>query len=355
MENTFEHNIKLDNHVITKLLDQNEKRALFIYTFSLRWNIERLCVPTQISFILELLGKQPVASNIKSVRSSLKALVGMKIIKVYADITLRREAEIDSLNKNDYMYIVAKESPSEENYTLVKADYIDNAMIDESKLEKEDMVAIVLLLSRNIERKDEVLQVTWHSTDKLVKELKIRKARLFELIDGLKALEVIYFEKLTLEFGEGKKKEHLIYSMFGDSEQVKMAMKTAKTNGVLDRRAKGTVYQEETNVLVQQYDDITNEMFYAHQFRKDEDIYNRLIHVYFNNEIIGDTNYELNARSVAVVNNLHKQFGKDILIYALENVGLELIGKDNPTGYMIKMLPLRALEIKNLMKNEQSA
>jgi len=355
MENVFEHNIKLDNHIITKLLEQNDKRALFIYTYALRWNIERKCVPTSISFILNLLGKQPVASNIKTVKNSLKTLVGMKLIKVYSEITLRNEADIDSLSKNDYMYIVAEESLSEENYTLVKVDYIDKAMINESELEKEDMVAIVVLLSRNIERKDEVLQVTWHSTERLAKELKIRKARLFELINGLKEMKVIYFDKLTFEFGEGKKKEHLIYSMFDDYEQVKLALETAKRNGRLDARVKVTIKHDESDIIVQEYDEETNEMFYAHRFSKDEDVYNRLIHVYFQNEIIGDTNYELNARSVAVVNNLHKQFGKDILIHALGNIGLELTGKDNPTGYLIKMLPLRALEIKNVMKNEQSA
>jgi hypothetical protein len=314
MENVFEHNIKLDNHVITKLLEQNDKRALFIYTFALRWNIERLCVPTQISFILKLLGKQPVATNIKSVRNSLKALVGMKLIKVYSDINLKMKAEIDSLNKNDYIFIVAKESQSEENYTLVKVDYIDKAMINESELEKEDMVAIVLLLSRNIERKDEVLQVTWHSTDKLSKELKIRKARLFQLINGLKELEVIYFEKLTFEFGEGMKKEHLIYSMFDDSEQVKMAIKTAKANGKLDARTKGAIKQNEHDIIVPLYDDETDEMFYAHQFAKDADVYNLLIHVYFNGENLEDTNYELNARSVGVVNNVYKEFGKDVSV-----------------------------------------
>lgn len=342
MENVFEHNIKLDNHVITKLLEQNDKRALFIYTFALRWNIERLCVPTQISFILDLLGKQPVATNIKTVRKSLKVLVGMKLIEVYSDITLKtlmNEAEMESLNKNDYIFIAANESLSEENYTLVKVDYIDKAMINESMHEKEDMVAIVLLLSRNIERKDEVLQVTWHSTDKLAKELKIRKARLFELIKGLKELEVIGFEKLTLEFGEDKKKEHLIYSMFENSEQIKIAMVTAKANGRLDARAKCAIKNEESDIIVQEYDEETNEMFYAHRFAKDVDVYNRLIYVYFDGGILTKTNYEFNARSVGVVNDVYKQFGKDTLIKALEEVGSESMGADNPTGYLISRLP----------------
>lgn len=344
MENVFEHNIKLDNHVITKLLEHNDKRALFIYTFALRWNIERLCVPTQISFMLDLLGKQPVASNIKSVRTSLKTLVVMKLIKVYSDITLKNEADLDLLKKNDYIYIVAKEPLSEKNYTLVKADYIDKTMINELNLEKEDMVAIVLLSSRNIERKDEVLQVTWHSTDKLAKELKIRKARLFELINGLKELEVIYFEKLKLEFGEGKKKEHLIYSMFNDSEQVKMAMETAKANGRLDARAKSAIKHDESDIIVQEYDEETKEMFYAHRVAKNEDVYNRLIYVYFDGAILTKTNYEFNARSVGVVNEVYKQFGKDTLIKALDAVGSESMGADNPTGYLISRLPNIARE-----------
>lgn len=345
MENVFEHNIKLDNHVITKLLEQNDKRALFIYTYALRWNIERLCIPTQISLILDLLNKGAAASNIKTVRNSLKLLVGMTLIKVYSDITLKKTADIDLLKKNDQIFIVADESQSEENYTLVKADYIDKAMINESKLEKEDMIAIVLLLSRNIERREEVLQVTWHSTEKLAKELKIRKARLFELIDGLKELEVIYFEKLTFDFGEGKKKEHLIYSMFDDFEQVKMAMKTAKAIGKLDVRAKGAIKFDESDIIVPQYDDKTNEMFYAHQFAKDEDVYNCLINVYFNGEIMGDTNYELNTRSVGVVNDVYKKFGKDTLIKALDTVGFESMGAGNPTGYLISRLPNIAREL----------
>jgi len=355
MENVFKHNIKLDNHVITKLLEQNDKRALFIYTFALRWNIERLCVPTQISFILDLLGKKPVATNIKSVKNSLKVLEGMNLIKVYSDITLKRKAEIDSLNKNDYIFIVAKESSSEENYTLIKVDYIDKAMINESELEKEDMVAIVLLLSRNIERKDEVLQVTWHSTEKLAKELKIRKARLFELIDGLKELKVIYFEKLTFEFGEGKKKEHLIYSMFDDSEQVKIAMKTAKANGKLDVRAKGHSVSNnndcENNILVPV--DVDGELVYDIQSMRDEDIMKAINEVWFGEDFIGYTGIELNSRSARVINEVHNRYGKEILRLALESVGFE--GADNPTGYLIKMLPIRALEIKAALKNEQSA
>lgn len=344
MEKVFEHNIKLDNHIITKLLEQNDKRALFIYTFALRWNIERLFVPTQISFILQLLGKQPVAANIKSVKNSLKVLEGMNLIKVYSDITLKRKAEIDSLNKNDYIFIAAKESLSEENYTLVKVDYIDRAMINESELEKEDMVAIVLLLSRNIERKDEVLQVTWHSTEKLAKELKIRKARLFDLIDALKVLEAIYFEKLTLEFDEGKKKEHLIYSMFDDFEQVEMAIITAKANGKLDARAKGINKHDEYDIIVPLHDDESDEIFYAHKFAKDEIVYNRLIHLYFNGEILGNTNYELNTRSVGVVNKVYKEFGRDILVKALDVIGFKASDAYNPTGYLISRLPQIARE-----------
>ncbi|MFD1445782.1 hypothetical protein [Oceanobacillus profundus] len=339
MKNIFEHNIKLDNHVITKLLEQNDKRALFIYTYALRWNIERLCVPTQISLILELLGKKPVAANIKSVRNSIKVLVGMKLIEVYSDINFKREANIDSLKKNDQIFIVAKESLTEANYTLVKASYIDKAMFNKLELEKEDMVAIVLLISRNIERSEEVLQVTWHSTEKLAKELKIRKARLFELIDGLKVLEVIYFDKLTLEFGKDKKKEHLIYSMFDDSDQVKMAMKTAKANGKLDARVKVTIKHNEYDIIFPLYDDESEAIIYANKFANDEDVYNLLIHVYFNGEILENTNYELNARSVGVVNNVYKKFGKDVLVQALDAIGFEASGADNPTGYLISRLP----------------
>lgn len=344
MEKLFEHNIKLDNYVITELLEQNEKRALFIYSFALRWNIERPCVPIQISFILDLLGKQAVASNIKSVRNSLKVLEGMKLVEVYSDITLKKKGEIDSLNKNNYIFIVAKESLSEENYTLVKVNYIDKAMINELPLEKEDMVAVVLLLSRNIERKDNVLQVTWHSTEKLAKELKIRKARLFELINGLKQIEVIYFEKLTFKFGEDKKKEHLIYSMFDNFKQVKAAIETAKAVGKLDIRAKGAIKHDESDIIIQEYDDEIDEVFYAHQFAEDEDVYNRLIYVYFDNEILTDTNYELNSRSIGVVNDVYKRIGKDRLIKALDAVGLESVKVSNPTGYLISRLPSVASE-----------
>ncbi|KEZ47162.1 hypothetical protein [Metabacillus indicus] len=355
MENVFEHNIKLDNHVITKLLEQKDKRALFIYTFTLRWNIERLCVPTQISFILDLLGKQQVSANIKSVRNSLKVLVGMNLVKVYLDVTLKRKAEIDNLNKNDQIFIVAKESPSEENYTLVKADYVDKSMINESELEKEDMVAIVLLLSRNIERKDEVLQVTWHSTEKLAKELKIRKARLFELIDGLKELEVIYFEKLTFEFGEGKKKEHLIYSMFDNSEHVNLAMITAKANGKLDARVKSrnlSVNNEsDNNILVPV--DVDGELEYDIQSMRDEAIMKAINEVWLGDDFLGYTGIELNRRSARVINEVHNRYGKEILRLALERVGLE--GADNPTGYLIKMLPIKVLEIVKEIKEEKSA
>lgn len=336
METKFEHNIKLDNHVITKLLEQNDKRALFIYTYALRWNIERLCVPTPISFILELLGKKPVATNIKSVRNSLKILVEMKLIKVYSEITLKNEADIDSLNKNDFMYIVAEESSSEDNYTLLKAEYIDMTMINESELEREDMMAIVLLLSRNIERRDEVLQICWHSTDKLTKELKIRKARLFELIDGLKKLEIIYFEKLSFEFGKEKKKEHYIYSMFEDKEQVGVAIQTATRNGVLDGRAKGIKPADEdmvSNEVIISYVDEDGAVNYA----VDQAVNSRL-------ESIG---VELNANSVKRINDIKEQYGLRILLDILNDISYIVGGIDNPTGYVMKMLPIKAKEYKN--------
>ncbi|TQR47865.1 hypothetical protein [Bacillus cereus] len=334
METKFEHNIKLDNHVITKLLEQNDKRALFIYTYVLRWNIERLCVPTPISFILELLGKKPVATNIKSVRNSLKVLIEMKLIKVYSEITLKNEADIDSLNKNDFMYIVAEESLSEDNYTLLKAEYVDMTMINESELEREDMMAIVLLLSRNIERRDEVLQVCWHSTDKLTKELKIRKARLFELIDGLKKLEIIYFEKLTFEFGEEKKKEHYIYSMYEDKEQVGTAIQTATRNGILDGRAKGLAQVNENEA--------SDEVIIAYV---DEDgIVDYAVDIAVNNRLerIGA---ELNANSVKKINEVRKEFGFLALLDALDAIYYTVGTIDNPTGYMIKMLPIKAREL----------
>ncbi|TKI01955.1 hypothetical protein FC691_22310, partial [Bacillus cereus] len=63
------------------------------------------------------------------------------------------------------------------------------------------------------------------------------------------------------------------------------------------------------------------------------------IHVYFNGEILGDTNYELNARSVGVVNNVYKEFGKEILVQALGAISFEASGADNPTGYLISRLP----------------
>ncbi|PEJ06804.1 hypothetical protein CN684_17730 [Bacillus wiedmannii] len=335
METKFEHNIKLDNHVITKLLEQNDKRALFIYTYALRWNIERLCVPTPISFILELLGKKPVATNIKSVRNSLKILVEMKLIKVYSEITLKNEADIDFLNKNDFMYIVAEESVSEDNYTLLKAEYVDMTMINESELEREDMMAIVLLLSRNIERKDEVLQVTWHSTDKLTKELKIRKARLFQLINGLKELEVIYYEKLSFDLSNGKKREHYIYSMFEDKEQVGVAIQTATRNGVLDGRAKGIKPADE--------DMASNEVVISHV---DEDgLVDYAVDMVVNNklELMGIV---LNTNSVKRINEVQEQYGYRILLEALTDISYSIQGIDNPTGYMMKMLPIKAKEYK---------
>ncbi|PFP06539.1 hypothetical protein [Bacillus thuringiensis] len=335
METKFEHNIKLDNHIITKLLEQNDKRALFIYTYVLRWNIERLCVPTPIAFILELLGKKPVATNIKSVRNSLKVLIEMKLIKVYSEITLKNEVDIDSLNKNDFMYIVAEESLSEENYTLLKAEYVDMTMINELKLEKEDMMATVLLLSRNIERRDEVLQVCWHSTDKLTKELKIRKARVFELIDGLKKLEVIYYEKLSFDLSNGKKREHYVYSMFEDKEQVGAAIQTATRNGVLDGRAKGIEPADE--------DMVSNEVIISHvdedglvDYAVDMEVNNKL-------ELMGIV---LNTNSVRRINEVKEQYGYRILLEALTDISYSIQGIDNPTGYMMKMLPIKAKEYK---------
>ncbi|MGG1341740.1 hypothetical protein ABE244_14455 [Bacillus toyonensis] len=335
METKFEHNVKLDNHIITKLLEQNDKRALFIYTYALRWNIERLCVPTPISFILELLGKKPVATNIKSVRNSLKVLIEMKLIKVYSEIALKNEADIDSLNKNDFMYIVAEESLSEENYTLLKAEYVDMTMINELELEKEDMMATVLLLSRNIERRDEVLQVCWHSTDKLTKELKIRKARVFELIGGLKKLEVIYYEKLSFDLSNGKKREHYVYSMFEDNEQVGAAIQTATRNGVLDGRAKGIKAADE--------DMVSNEVIISHvdedglvDYAVDMEVNNKL-------ELMGIV---LNTNSVKRINEVKEHYGYRILLEALTDISYSIQGIDNPTGYMMKMLPIKAKEYK---------
>lgn len=336
METNFEHNIKLDNQVITKLLEQNDKRALFIYSYLLRCNSERVCVPFLIALILKFLNKKAVASNINSVKSSLKALVGMKLIKVYEDITLKNEADIDSLNKNSLIFIFAKESLAENNYTLIKSEYVDMAMINESELEKEDMMAIVLLLSRNIERKDGVLQVCWHSTDKLASELKIRKARLFDLIEGLKGLKVIYFEKLSFNLDNGMKKEHNIYSMFEDKEQVGMAIEIATRNGVLDGRAKGLkqVGKDEAAVeAIIAYVDEDGVVEYA----VDMAVNNRL-------EMIG---VELNTNSVKKINEVQKEYGFIALLDALNDIYYTAQAVDNPTGYVMKMLPIKARELSN--------
>jgi hypothetical protein len=337
MKTNFEHNIKLDNHVITKLLEQNDKRALFIYAYALRWNIERVCVPSSISLILKLLNKKAVASNINSVKSSLKTLVGMKLIKVYEDITLKNEANIDLLNKNCDIFIYAKESLSEDNYTLLKSEYVDRVMINESELEKEDMMAIVLLLSRNIERRDKVLQVCWYSTDKLAKELKIRKARLLELIEGLKELKVIHFEKLSFDLGNGKKKEHYMYSMYENKEQVGMAIETATRNGVLDGRAKGLQQVDEDEAVYDEaiitYVDEDGVVDYA----VDIVLYNKL-------NLIG---VDLNTNSVKRINEVHNQFGLRVLLDVLDAISHSVQSADNPTAYMMKMLPIKALEISN--------
>lgn len=347
----FEHNIKLDNQIITELLKNNEKRALFIYVYALRWSSERPFLTVQISTILDFLEKKAVASNIATVKKSLNLLINLNLISIFSDKLLRNIANIDELSKNHNFYMVAKESLSESDYTLVNSKYIDKTMFNDAPHEKEDMLSIVLLLSRNIERREDVLQITWHSTDKLAKELKIRKERFLKLIESLKKLEIIYFDKLTLRFENEKEKNHLIYSMFDRSEDVVQAIIVALKNKKLDKRVK--LLDEPINIskdgdpLELLLDEETGEEFYGPSAASYEAIYERLIFRYEFGRKYAHTEYDINSRSVEVVNQVFHEYGRDITLNALDEIGSKLDGVDNPTGYMIKTLKKIAENIVN--------
>jgi hypothetical protein len=330
--NNFELNIKIENNTVTELLNKGEKRALFIYTYLLRWGRDRQFVPTSISHILTMLGKKPVASNIKTVKASIKLLNDMKLIRVFDDMMLKHEADVDSLGKNDFIYFYARESEAGDEYALLKHKYVDMTMINESELSREDMMALVLLLSRNIQRgRDNILEVTWYSMDKLVTELKIKKTRLMELIEGLKQLRIIYYDKLTFE---GKVKEHCIYAMYENAEQVDMAIAKAKEIGTLNRKVKlintKTVDDEDNYTS----DDVVIYVAETDEYISDlQDRFDRM-------------GIQLNKTSARAINKVKKEFGFKIFMDALNDLQWEISSKDNPTGYLVSQLKIRAIQAK---------
>ncbi|KQL33539.1 hypothetical protein AN960_20925 [Bacillus sp. FJAT-25509] len=112
-----------------------------------------------------------------------------------------------------------------------------------------------------------------------------------------------------------------------------MAIGAATHNGVLDGRIKRLKQVNEDEVSTEVIIVDVNETGEVGYF-VDRGVHNIL-------KLIGP---ELNPNSVEIINGVHKQYGFRNLLDSMYAISNSVGTVDNPTGYMLKMLPIKANE-----------
>lgn len=327
----FTHRIKLDNKIIDDMLKIKQKRALFIYIYLLR-NLKSKSITTiSLAELATYLNLPAVSKNIKTIKLALNHLVEKGLIGVYEDRFKEQNiTDMADIKTNILIHAVAQESSSEAFYTLVDVDVIDKILYKKSDETIEDMMALVVLLCRQIERRDEVLQVAWYSSDKLTDMLGIKNKRFKPLIDEMKGMKVIYFDKAIIG-----KKEHYIYSMFENADQVAQAKKIAEANRRLDVRVKLDGHVDLTDVVEKNVEEETGEIIWLPTSYEVE-------------KLLRDINYELNDYSAPLLNRVAKEYSQETLCKIIRtiigekiegtNQYINIATKDNTTGFVVSGL-----------------
>lgn len=331
--NSKEYNftVKLDNKIVDNLLAVKKKRALFIYIYLLRNSKNRVVSHCNLSELTSFLNLPSTSRNVKTAKISIDTLISEGLVEVYTERFRNNKLtsiDIADIKGNTPLYIVAKESDSESFFTLIDADYIDKIFYQESEESPEDMMAILSLLCRQIERREEVLQVAWYSVTNLTSTLGISPNRYIDLITEMKKLEVIFYDKAVIKFKKGKK-EHYIYSMFDDSSHVEQAVSIAESNGVLDARVKIQALNGDMDYVVEMLaDEDTGQIEWLATTRQFQ-------------QLLDDVGYELNDSSAPLLNEFATKYSpeeliKTINIIAGDKIGgqyTNLISIDNVTGF----------------------
>lgn len=330
MNKELTYRVKIDNEVIDTLLEERMKRALFIYIFLLKNGKGHATTTLNFAMIARRLKISTATNNIKTIKRAFNYLINNDLIEVYEDIEVSSKLDnVDNIKTNTLIDVRAHESESEAFFTLIEFEAIDKVYYQGSDESREDMISLLALLCRQIERREDVLEVAWFSYNKTVSLMGIDTNRYRPLIDEMKSLKVIYFDRA--EIGS---KSHFIYGMHENSEQVKQAVKTAEQNRRLDVRVK--LNTNKVNAVVDiEIDEETGEIHYlpqTHQLHK----------------ILEDVNFEINEFTTSLLNDLAETKTEDEIVKTIEMLaGAKIEGTDkytniiplhNPTGYLVNGL-----------------
>lgn len=328
--NNFKHRIKIDNSVIDNMLKNRMKRSLFIYIYLLSRAKGQPVVSIDFAEIAGYLELKTQTNNIKTIKQAVNHLIEEGLVDIHADLYRETKlSNVDDIKTNTNIYITVEETRSEEFYTLIEMDIINKVYYQKSDESKEDMIALLALLCRQIERREEVLEVAWFSQDKIVAEIGIQTNRYKPLIEEMKMLKIIYFDKAKIG-----KKEHYIYGMFDNAKQVKQAIEIAEKNRKLDVRVKMKENAVRT-IIDADVDKDTGEIIYLPQTHR---LHNLMINIGF----------ELNEYTSATLNELAERRSEDEIVELIERLaGKRIEGTDvysniiplnNPTGYIVNGL-----------------
>lgn len=319
-ETEFIQDIKIGNEIVGQLLEEKNRKSLAIYIYLLMKSKYHAAVSFTFNEFADICKIQSVSVNLKNMNTALQLLIDKELIEVYEDVRLRVPCDISNIVKNKTMFIVVSESEYESSFTLIRFNDIEKLLYADTDESFVDMLSILALICRNIERKEHVLPITWWSINKMADELRMNDERLMDRIEEMMNLEVIYYKLLNIDLHEGKfNKYHYIYSLFEDADFVEQAISQALMNGCLDKKIKYDYDYKGKNATV-----ITFEL---------ETI----------NKQLDNIGYDRvnNSYSVSVLKDVVDKYSEKHLQYALGPIQVSLnYSKDirDPTAFTIKQL-----------------
>ena len=238
-ETEFIQDIKIGNEIIGQFLKGKNRKSLAIYIYLLKKSKYHASVSFSFNEFADICNIKAASVNLKNMNTALQLLIDKELIEVYEDVRLRIPCDISNIIKNKTMHIVVPESESESSFTLIRFNDIEKLLYADTDESFVDMLTILALICRNIERKDHVLPITWWSVNKMADELHMKDERLMDMIKEMMNLRVVYYKLLTLELHNNKfQKFHYVYSLFEDSDFVEQFISSAKLNGRLDKKIK---------------------------------------------------------------------------------------------------------------------
>ena len=319
-ETEFIQDIKIGNDIVGQLLKEKNRKSLAIYIYLLKKSKYHAAVSFTFNEFADVCNIQAASVNLKNMNTALQLLIDKELIEVYEDVRLRVPCDISNIVKNKTMYIVVSESEYESSFTLIRFNDIEKLLYADTDESFVDMLSILALICRNIERKEHVLPITWWSINKMADELHMKDERLMDMIKEMMSLRVVYYKLLTLELHNNKfHKSHYVYSLYEDSDFVEQFISDAKLIGRIDKKLK--------------YD-------YDYKGKNATEIVFSTPGIYRQLEIIKyDTFNNINA--VSVLQNLIDKYSEEHLQCALGQIQIELYNSTkirNHTAFAISKL-----------------